>query len=100
VVLEVKAPRAGHIAKADSRILGEVVRDLGGGRMTKEAAVDFDVGLDRLVAVSETVKAGEPLCRIHARTVAEAEGAQARVLSAFEISSAPVPKPPLVVEIL
>ena len=100
VVLEVKAPRAGFIAKADARILGEVVRDLGGGRMTKEAVVDFEVGLDRLVAVSEAVEAGEPLCRIHARTPAQAEGAVARVVSAYEISEAPVSVPPLVVEIL
>jgi pyrimidine-nucleoside phosphorylase len=100
VVLEVKAPRAGFVARADARILGEVVRDLGGGRMTKEAAVDFDVGLDHLIAVSEAVKQGTQLCRIHARTQAEAEGVVVRVESAFEISETPVSKPPLVMEIL
>jgi pyrimidine-nucleoside phosphorylase len=100
VVLEVKAPRAGFVARADARILGEVVRDLGGGRMTKEASVDFDVGLDKLIAVSEPVEQGAPLCRIHARTQTQAEAASARVATAFEISEAPVSKPPLVVEIL
>lgn len=100
VVLEVKAPRGGFIARADARILGEVVRDLGGGRMTKEAAVDADVGLDGLVAVSEQVKQSAPLCRIHARTQTQAEGAVARVVSAFEISGEAVSKPPLVVETL
>jgi pyrimidine-nucleoside phosphorylase len=99
-VLEVKAPRTGFVVRAEARILGEVVRDLGGGRMTKEASVDFDVGLDGLIAVSEPVKQGAPLCRIHARTQAQAEGALARVASAFEISETPVSKPPLVVEIL
>ena len=98
--LEVKAPRAGFIAKADARILGEVVRDLGGGRMTKEAAVDFDVGLDRFVAVSEAVKSGGTLARIHARTASQAEGVAARVMAAYEISEAPVSVPTLVVEIL
>jgi thymidine phosphorylase len=58
------------------------------------------VGLDDLIAVSEPVKQGAPLCRIHARTQAQAEGALARVMSAFEISETPVSKPPLVVEIL
>ena len=52
------------------------------------------------VAVSEPVKTGAPLCRIHARTQAQAEQAVARVVSAFEISETPVSAPPLVVEIL
>ena len=68
--------------------------------MTKEASVNSDVGLDRLVAVSESVAQSASLCRIHARTQAQADGAVARVASAFEISETPVNKPPLVVEIL
>ena len=99
-VVTVKAERDGWIAVADARVLGEVVRDLGGGRMTKEAAVDFDVGLDQLAAIGEPVRAGATLARLHARTSEQAANAVARVASAFQISPTPVTVPPRVVEVL
>ena len=99
-VVAMKAERDGWIARADARILGEVVRDLGGGRMTKEAAVDFDVGLDQIAAIGEAVRAGATLARLHARTSEQAANAVARVASAFQVSTTPVTAPPRVVEVL
>lgn len=100
VVVEVKAARTGIVAQADARIIGEVVRDLGAGRMTKEAKIDFDVGLDQIVAVGESVSAGGVLCRIHARTESQAAAARHGLEEAFRISDRPVTRPPLVVEVL
>jgi thymidine phosphorylase len=48
VVLEIKADRGGSISKCDARIVGEVIHDLGGGRLTKESVIDHDVGVDQL----------------------------------------------------
>ena len=44
VVVELKAPASGFISRCDARILGEIVRDLGGGRFTKESGINYDVG--------------------------------------------------------
>jgi pyrimidine-nucleoside phosphorylase len=100
VVVKVKADRSGFVARADARIIGEVVRDLGGGRMTKEANVDFDVGLDQIAAIGDAVTAGTPLCRIHARTETQASEATARLAAAFSISERPVERAKLIVELL
>lgn len=100
VVLEVKAPHAGFVARADARIIGEVVRDLGGGRMTKEAGVDFDVGLDQIAVVGEAAEAGAPLCRIHARTEEQAGLVAARVQASFGLTDSRGGKTPRVAEIL
>jgi len=97
---EVTAERVGTIARADARLIGEVVRDLGAGRMTKESAIDFDVGVDELAAVGTRVQAGDALCRVHARTEADVVAAATRLRSAFEVTDAPVKHQPRVVEVL
>ena len=44
IVVEVKAEKAGFISKCDARVIGEVIRDLGGGRLMKESAIHYEVG--------------------------------------------------------
>jgi thymidine phosphorylase len=100
VVVEVKSAREGFLARVDARILGEVIRDLGGGRMTREADVDFEVGVDQLTPVGQTIEDGAILCRVHARTQEQAAAARSRLEAAFEISLSPVAATPRVIEVL
>ena len=79
VVAEVKLDKAGFISKCDARIIGEVIRDLGGGRLTKESAIDFDVGVDRITKPGERVENAGTLCRVHAADSIQAKTAVARV---------------------
>ncbi len=98
VVAALKAPAAGFVARCDARIIGEVVRDLGGGRFTKEAGINYDVGVDALAKIGEAVPAGGVLARVHAADAAQAEAASARLKAAFEVAAQPVAAPPLIVE--
>ncbi|MCW5552989.1 MAG: thymidine phosphorylase [Verrucomicrobiae bacterium] len=98
VVLELKAPSSGFITKCDARLIGEVIRDLGGGRLTKDSAVNPDVGLDRIVKVGERVRSRDMLCRVHAADCSQAKAAGARLEAAFGISSQRVKKPSLLSE--
>lgn len=86
VVVELTAPRSGFLSRCDARIIGEVVRDLGGGRLTQETILNPAVGIDRLAKPGEQIKAGDILCRIHAPTASDADAARARLLSAFELT--------------
>lgn len=87
VVWELKAKRAGFVSKCDARLIGEVIRDLGGSRLTKESKVNHDVGVDKLAKPGDKVNVGTVLCRVHAATAADAESAAAKLECAFEISS-------------
>ncbi|HEX3626964.1 MAG TPA: thymidine phosphorylase [Verrucomicrobiae bacterium] len=87
VVAELKSARAGVVSRCDARILGEVIRDLGGGRLTKESAINHDVGIDRMRKPGERVGKGAILARIHAATRPKAKAAVARAETAFEISA-------------
>ena len=56
VVVELKAKKPGFVSKCDARIIGEVIRDLGGGRLTKESGINYDVGMDRIAKPGERVE--------------------------------------------
>jgi pyrimidine-nucleoside phosphorylase len=87
VVMELKASRSGYVFRCDARIVGEVIRELGGGRLTKEAGINYDVGVDQLKKPGETVSKGGTMVRIHAATAAAGEAARRRMQEAFEISN-------------
>lgn len=100
VIVELKSRRDGFLAGADARVIGEVVRNLGGGRMTKEAGIDFDVGLDEIAIVGESIANGAILCRVHAKTSEDAHDALTCLESVFTVSASPVPATSRVVEVL
>ena len=92
VVAELAAPRSGFVSRCDARVIGEVVRDLGGGRLTKETVLNPVVGIDRLRKPGEAIRAGQALCRVHAATADAARQAVSRLAAGFEIAdAAPAP---------
>jgi len=99
-VAEVKSEKAGYVSRCDARIIGEVIRDLGGGRLTKDAIIDFDVGVDQIIKPGERVEKSATLCRVHAADSAQAKNALARLKTAFEISTKRPAKIPLIVEVI
>jgi pyrimidine-nucleoside phosphorylase len=98
ILRQVTATRSGFITRCDARIIGEVVRDIGGGRLTKEAKIDPDVGVGEIAAIGTEVKAGDVLCRVHLRD--DSTDAIHRIATAFEVSDAPLPFTSRVVEVL
>ena len=99
-VAEVKSDKAGFVSKCDARIIGEVIRDLGGGRLTKDSTINYDVGVDRIAKPGERVEKSGGLCRVHAADSAAAKMTAARLKTAFEISAKRPAQTPLVVEII
>jgi pyrimidine-nucleoside phosphorylase len=93
VVVALKAERSGYVSRCDARLIGEVIRDLGGGRLTKESAINYDVGVDQIAKPGEAVQAGSVLARIHAPDRRRAASARARLAAAFAVSmSRPKPR--------
>ena len=99
-VAEVKSDKSGFVSKCDARIIGEVIRDLGGGRLTKESAINFDVGVDRITKPGERVEKSGVLCRVHAADATRAKAAVEQLQTAFEISAKRQTPAPLICEII
>ena len=100
VVVEMKPEKSGYISKCDARIIGEVIRDLGGGRLTKDSQINFDVGVDKMAKPGERAEKNSVLVRVHAADRKHAEDAILRLKSAFEISAQPKRVLPLISEII
>ena len=100
VVMEFDTPDEGFVTRCDARVIGEIVRDLGGGRLTKETIINHDVGLDHIAKPGESVGIGSVLARVHAATQEQAQAACARLGAAFEISDEPPPGVPLIREVI
>jgi pyrimidine-nucleoside phosphorylase len=99
-VSDVKADRDGYISRCDARVIGEVVRDLGGGRMQKDSRINHDVGVDCLKKPGERISTGDALCRIHAATAEAVKQAAQTVQTAFAISDEPPTLSPLIAELV
>jgi len=100
VVTELKAPHDGFVTRCDARLIGEVIRDLGGGRLTKDAVINPAVGLDQIAKPGDRVDAGQSLCRIHADTDSQAREATDRLHAAFAVSDQPHTPVPLISEVI
>ena len=81
-------------------LIGEVIRDLGGGRLTKETSINYDVGVDGLAKPGERVENGGVLCRVHTIDRIKAGVASRQLEAAFTISTRRPPALPLVAGIL
>ncbi len=95
VIVEVPASRDGFVTVIDTRALGLVVVALGGGRTSPGQTVDPAVGLDRLAALCQPMRAGMPLARVHAANADAARQVALAITRAYAIGDAPPARPQL-----
>jgi pyrimidine-nucleoside phosphorylase len=100
VIKTVTSPHRGYLSQIHARIVGETAVDLGAGRAKKGDPIDHTVGIEILKEVGDEVDQGQDLFVIHAATEAAAEQAETRLLAAHRWSDQPVPRLPLVYEII
>lgn len=86
VCVEVGSARSGFVTRCNARIIGEAVRDLGGGRLNKDSTIHHDVGVDRLAKPGDVLPLGGVLARIWAASAGGADSARRRVEDAFEFA--------------
>lgn len=100
VTTEVIAQQNGFVQSCDARVIGEVVRDLGGGRMQKDSQINVDVGVDHIRRPGKSVRSGDVLCRVHTTDIGGTREACDRVKTAFVIGDAKPQTLPLVREVV
>ena len=93
---EVPSPRAGYVAHIEAEDVGLVSMHLGGGRATKESAIDLSVGVVLHKKVGDRVEKGESLATIHAPDEAKAAEAAELLRKCYTFSDEPVEKAPFI----
>ncbi len=96
LVVEMTASQTGYVAQVHPRKVALASLQLGAGRQKKEDSIDPAVGVEVLKSVGDPVQAGEPVFRVHARTEATLQHAQATLREAIEITTTPVAATPVV----
>lgn len=97
---QVRTDATGFVERCDAKLIGQVVRDLGGGRITKESFINYAVGVDQIRKPGEKVEVGEPLARVHAACSDDALAAADALRRAFSVSSTPPAQQPLVIDLV
>ena len=98
VIREMPASEAGVGTAIDGEALGLAVVELGGGRQVESDVVDPAVGLSEVVRLGDRVEKGQPLARVHAARVGQADAAEAAVRAAITLGEKAQDLPPLVHE--
>jgi thymidine phosphorylase len=95
-VREVRAPRAGYVARFGALGIGRAALLLGAGREKKGDEIDHGAGVEVLAKTGDEVEEGQPVARLYGTR--HAGRVQLLVLEALEITPAPVERPPVILE--
>ncbi len=93
VTLEALSEEAGYVRRIEAEQVGLVSMHLGGGRVTKESAIDLGVGVVLHKKVGDRVEKGESLGTIHASDEKKAAEAAELLRRCYRFSAEPVEKP-------
>lgn len=91
-----ESPAEGFVRRADAYEIGVAAVELGAGRRRIDDAVDPTVGIELIARRGDTVRRGQPVAEIHARSEEDAERALARLRLAYEFGETPPEAEPLV----
>jgi pyrimidine-nucleoside phosphorylase len=94
VQLPVLAERDGHVEAIDALEVGLSAVELGAGRMRKEDRIDPAAGFVIEAPVGATVRRGDPLVVVHARSHEVAERVVPRLRAAWRVVDRRVTRPP------
>ena len=94
------AERDGFVSDIRTEEIGRICLLLGGGRETKESAIDLSVGLVLCKKKGDAVKKGEPLAVIHDSDPGKLSEAKKRLLEAYEFTSQKPEAAPLIKDII
>jgi len=98
--LAICAERDGFVGAIETRSVGNIINEIGGGRTKAEDEIDRAVGVRILKTSGEFVTNGDTLCEVFARTPSSAEVAVEKLRAAYTISDEPPSLPDLVIEVV
>lgn len=93
-----KSREAGYISNINSKLLGSIAMELGGGREKKDDPIDYGVGLLVKKKIGDYLEVGDPIVEVIANHENDFERVKNKLLAAFEFSPNIIPKPPLIYE--
>jgi pyrimidine-nucleoside phosphorylase len=83
----IKAESAGYVSEIDARVIGEAIRQAGGGRDKSSDRIDPHVGFESVLTRGDRVKRGDTIGVLYCRKKVECERIGIRLQSAYRITA-------------
>jgi len=83
---EIKCNKSGSIHSIDTRKLGLILIELGGGRKQINDKIDYTVGYENVISVGDSIDKSTPLLKVHASSQSDFEKVEKQIESCFNIS--------------
>jgi pyrimidine-nucleoside phosphorylase len=96
-IFSIKSVKSGYINHISALKLGEIVRNIGGGRMTKEDNIDYGVGIILTKKIGDHVDKDEELLKIYLN---KKDIAIRDILESFIIEDTKIELEPLIYDII
>lgn len=96
-VISIKSNKEGFISKIDTLKLGEIVKDIGGGRINKDDLIDYGVGIVINKKQGELIFENEELVKVY---LGKKDLRINDILECFEIVEKPINKEELILDII
>ena len=84
---EIKADKAGSIHSIETRKLGLILIELGGGRKQVDDKINYTVGYENVMSVGENVDTTTPLLKVHTSSQGDFDRVKDEIEKCFVISS-------------
>ena len=84
---EIKADKAGSIHSIETRKLGLILIELGGGRKQVDDKINYTVGYENVMSVGEDVDTTTPLLKVHTSSQGDFDIVRDEIQQCFVISS-------------
>ena len=95
---EIKSPKSGYITKIKSEELGEIVREIGGGRLELGQEIMHEVGIFMNASLGQKVDKNTTLCTLYSNK--KFKGLTERIVNCFIISAKRAKVPALISAVL
>tara|TARA_Y100000590_G_C15707231_1_gene1009077 strand:- start:802 stop:2115 length:1314 start_codon:yes stop_codon:yes gene_type:complete len=82
---DIFSTESGYVQNIETRDLGIILIELGGGRKTTTDKIDFSVGFESVVSIGTKVDSSKPLMTVHARTKEGIESLKIKIRECFKI---------------
>jgi len=97
-IIDIPAKESGYIQKIDTKEIGTLIIELGGGRRNISDKIDFNAGVELHKKCGERVNTGEKLATIHTNKLIP--DVKQRIYNSMKISPKPSEKPQLLIKII
>lgn len=98
--MPVAVQKAGYIEKLNAEEVGKIAMHLGAGRIRKDDAIDYCVGIELLEKVGDSVTQGDAVAYVYANDEEKGKQAVEKLLALYQIDEEKVDKVPDILKII